>query len=117
MVVRFPSVAAAGWPGSMMSSRSRGCSMGKINMQKVLIGGLGAGLGLNVIDFVMFGVVLKAQMAAAMQALGKPAMSNAQIPWFVFLDFVGGIAMGGVYAAMRPSFGGGQGTAGPDGRS
>ena len=85
--------------------------MGKINMQKVHIGGLVAGLVLNVIDFVMFGVVLKTQMAAAMQAIGKPAMTNAQIPWFVFLDFVGGIGMVWLYAAMRPRFGAGPGTA------
>jgi hypothetical protein len=85
--------------------------MGKINIQKVLIGGLVAGVVLNVIDFVMFGVVLKTQMAAAMQALGKPAMSNAQVPWFVFLDFVGGVAIVWLYAAMRPRFGAGPGTA------
>jgi hypothetical protein len=85
--------------------------MGKINMQKVLIGGLIAGLVLNVIDTVLYGVVLKAQMAAAMQALGKPAMSNAQIPWFVFLDFVAGVFLVWLYAAIRPRFGAGPGTA------
>ncbi|HEV2670315.1 MAG TPA: hypothetical protein VGU74_04440 [Gemmatimonadales bacterium] len=85
--------------------------MGKINMQKVLIGGLIAGVVLNVIDFVVFGVVLKAQMAAAMQALGKPPMTNAQVPWFVFLDFVAGIGLVWLYAAMRPRYGAGPGTA------
>jgi hypothetical protein len=62
--------------------------MGKINMQKVLVGGLIAGVFLNIVDYVQFGVVLKDQMAAAMQAIGKPAMTNAQIPYFVVLDFV-----------------------------
>ncbi len=52
--------------------------MGKIDMQKVIIGGLIAGVVLNVVDFVMFGVVLKDDMAAAMAALNKPAMTNAQ---------------------------------------
>jgi hypothetical protein len=85
--------------------------MGKINLQKVVIGGLTAGLVLNVVDFVLFGVVLKTQMAAAMQALGKPPMTNAQIPWFVFLDFVAGVGMVWLYAAMRPRFGAGPGTA------
>ncbi len=85
--------------------------MGKINMQKVLIGGLIAGVVLNVVDFVVFGMVFKAQMAAAMQALGKPAMTNAQIPWFVFLDFVAGIVLVWLYAAIRPRFGAGPGTA------
>jgi hypothetical protein len=85
--------------------------VGKINMQKVLIGGLIAGVVLNVIDFVLFGVVLKAQMAAAMQALGKPPMADSVIPWFVFLDFVAGFALVWLYAAMRPRFGAGPGTA------
>lgn len=40
-------------------------------MQRVIIGGLVAGVVLNVVDFVLFGVVLKDDMAAAMQALGK----------------------------------------------
>ena len=85
--------------------------MGKINMQKVIVGGLIAGVVLNVVDTVLFGVVLKDDMAAAMAALNKPAMSNAQIPWFVFLDFVYGVFLVWTYAAMRPRFGAGPGTA------
>src|SRR6266550_2338511 len=95
----------------MLSSRSRGCSMGKINMQKVLIGGLIAGVVLNVVDSVLFGVVLKDQMAAAMTAINRPAMTNAQIPWFVFLDFVAGVFLVWLSAAIRPRFGAGPGTA------
>jgi hypothetical protein len=85
--------------------------MGKINMQKVLIGGLIAGVFLNIVDYVQFGVVLKDQMAAAMQAIGKPAMSNAQIPYFVVLDFVAGVFLVWLYAAIRPRFGAGPATA------
>jgi len=85
--------------------------MGKINMQKVLIGGLIAGVVLNVIDSVLFGVLLKDQMAAAMTSINRPAMTNAQIPWFVFLDFVGGIYLVWLYAAIRPRYGAGPATA------
>lgn len=85
--------------------------MGKINMQKVLVGGFIAGVVLNVVDYVLYGVVLKDQMAAAMTALGKPPMSNAQIPWFVVLDLVAGIFLVWMYAAVRPRFGPGPGTA------
>jgi len=85
--------------------------MGKINMMKVVVGGLIAGVVLNLVDFVMFGMVFKAQMAAAMQALGKPPMSNSQIPWFVLLDFVAGIGLVWLYAAVRPRYGAGPGTA------
>jgi len=85
--------------------------MGKINMQKVLIGGLIAGVFLNIVDYVQFGVVLKDQMAAAMQAINKPAMTNAQIPYFVVLDFVAGVFLVWLYAAIRPRFGAGPMTA------
>ena len=85
--------------------------MGKINMQKVIIGGLIAGVVLNVVDFVQFGVVLKDDMAAALAAMNRPPMTNAQIPWFVFLDFVLGVFLIWLYAAMRPRFGAGPGTA------
>lgn len=85
--------------------------MGKINMSKVVIGGLVAGVVLNVIDYVTFGVVLKDQMAAAMQALGKPPIPDSQIPFFVVLDFLAGIGLVWLYAAMRPRFGAGPGTA------
>jgi hypothetical protein len=85
--------------------------MGKINMQKVLVGGLIAGVVLNAIDFVLYGIVLKDQMAAAMTALGKPPITSAQMPWFVVLDFVAGIFLVWMYAAVRPRFGPGPGTA------
>jgi len=85
--------------------------MGKINMQKVIVGGLVAGVVLNVVDFLLFGVVLKADMAAAMQALGKPPIADSVIPWFVFLDFVAGIFLVWLYAAIRPRFGPGPATA------
>jgi hypothetical protein len=85
--------------------------MGQINMRKVIVGGLVAGVLLNVVDTVLFGIVLKDQMAAAMAAANKPPMSNAQIPWFVFLDFVCGVFLVWLYAAIRPRFGAGPGTA------
>ena len=85
--------------------------MGKINLQKVIIGGLVAGVVLNLVDYVLYGVVLKDQMAAAMTALGKQPMTNAQMPWFVVLDFVAGIFLVWMYAAVRPRFGPGPGTA------
>ena len=85
--------------------------MGKINMQKVLVGGLVAGVVLNVVDFLLYGMMLKTQMAAAMQALGKPPVADSMIPWFVLLDFVAGVFLVWLYAAIRPRFGPGPGTA------
>ena len=51
---------------------------------------------------------MKNDMAAAMQALGKqPQAINALDPWFIFLDFIYGIGLLWVYAAIRPRFGAG----------
>ena len=85
--------------------------MGKINLKGVIIGGLVAGVVLNVVDFVLFGVILKDQMAAMMQAMGKPPMATNTMIWYTFLDFLFGIYLVWVYAAIRPRFGAGPGTA------
>src|SRR5262245_56771731 len=86
--------------------------MGKINLQKVIVGGLIAGVVLNVIDFLVFGMAMKDQMAAAMTALGKSAvMTSSQMVWLVVLDFVIGIFLVWLYAAVRPRYGAGPGTA------
>ncbi len=84
--------------------------MGKINLQRVVLGGLLAGVVLNLVDFLVYGVVLKDDLAAAMQALGKGPMDNL-IPLFVVLDFLYGIALVYLYAAIRPRFGPGPRTA------
>ena len=86
--------------------------MGKINWGRVVLGGLLAGVVLNVVDFVFFGVMMKQDIAAAMQALGKqPGAMDNLVPLFVVLDFVTGIGVLWVYAAIRPRFGAGAKTA------
>ena len=85
--------------------------MGKINLQRVILGGLVAGVVLNVFDFVLYGVVFKDDYNAALQALGKPAMADSMVMWFVALDFLFGIFLVWLYAAIRPRFGAGPGTA------
>lgn len=86
--------------------------MGKINWGGVVLGGLLAGVVLNIIDFLTWGVWLKADMAAVMQAMGKPAGAmDSAIPLWIALDFVFGIGVLWVYAAIRPRFGAGPKTA------
>jgi hypothetical protein len=85
--------------------------MGKINVQRVVVGGLLAGLVLNVVDFLLYGVILADDLNAAMQALGKPPMPASTIAVFVVLDFLYGIALVWGYAAIRPRFGAGPRTA------
>lgn len=85
--------------------------MGRINLKGVIIGGLVAGVVLNIIDFLLFGVVLANDMAAWLQATGKPAMGTSVMMLFVVLDFLYGIFLVWIYAAIRPRFGAGPATA------
>src|SRR5438445_13857854 len=80
--------------------------MGKINWGKVVVGGLLAGVVLNVVDWLAYGVWLKPDLAAAMQALGKnPAAMDSGVVVWVLLDFVYGIGLVWGYAAIRPRVG------------
>ena len=85
--------------------------MGKINWSRVVLGGLLAGLVLNVFDFLVNGVWLMADWEAAMRALGKDPISNAMIGLYVLWDFALGIFVIWLYAAVRPRYGAGPGTA------
>ncbi len=89
--------------------------MVRINIQKVLVGGMIAGVVLSVIDVFLYGGVLKAPMEVAWHAAGRPAMSDAlrsiEVPASIFLDFVAGVFLVWLYAAIRPRFGAGPGTA------
>jgi len=85
--------------------------MGKINWTRVVLGGLLAGVVLNVIDWVVYGKVLAADFNAALQALGKGPMTGSMIIWFVIFDFLFGIFLIWLYAAIRPRFGAGPRTA------
>ena len=86
-----------------------------INTQKVLIGGIAAGVVMNIIDFVTNTYILSAQMKAATDAF-KPGLSDqmmkgSAIASYIIMDFVLGIALVWTYAAIRPRFGPGIKTA------
>ncbi len=84
--------------------------MGKINWARVLLGGLLAGLVVNVFEYVTNGVVLAADWAAASSALGHP-MPPSAVPVFIVWGFLVGIAAIWLYAVARPRFGPGAKTA------
>jgi hypothetical protein len=66
---------------------------------------------LTVIDIAMYGAILKAPMEQAMKVLPKPRIVEWQVPWYISLDVVAGIALVWLYAALRPRFGAGLATA------
>jgi hypothetical protein len=86
---------------------SREEAMGAINYGRVILGGLAAGLVLNVVDFVVQGIVLQPQWDEVMRSLGRPPMTGSQIGVFVVMDFLYGVALAYLYAAVRPRMGAG----------
>ena len=85
--------------------------MGGINLGRVVVGGLLAGLVINASEYVLNEVVLGEQIATAMQRLNLPPIGGGAIGVFVALGFALGIATIWVYAAIRPRFGAGVRTA------
>jgi hypothetical protein len=86
--------------------------MGKINLGRVLLGGLLAGVVINLVEGVMNGVVFEKQWAEVMTGLGKAATpSVTQIVAFNILGFAIGLLTVWLYAAIRPRFGAGPKTA------
>jgi len=85
--------------------------MGRINMGRVIVGGLLAGLLINCSEFVLNTYVIGKDMEAAFKAMSLPPMDAGQIPFFVVFGFLLGITTVWLYAAIRPRFGPGVPTA------
>ena len=86
--------------------------MAHTNRGRVILGGLLAGLVINIVEFITNGVVLREAWGQAMQALGKPAqLSVVAIVIFNIWGFLLGIAAVWLYAAIRPRYGAGPKTA------
>ena len=86
--------------------------MGKINHSRVILGGVLAGVIVNLSEYLLNEVVMRAQFEEAMKALGKamPQGGRVMTVWILW-GFALGIASVWLYAAMRPRFGAGAGTA------
>lgn len=86
-----------------------------INASKVVIGGLAAGIVMNVGGFVGQGLLLgrrmEAEMLAAAPSLQGRGMSAGVMTARVISSFVVGLLLVWLYAAMRPRFGPGMKTA------
>jgi hypothetical protein len=86
--------------------------MGKINLGRVLLGGIVAGIVSDVLGFLVDGWLLAPRWADGMKMLGKPSVfTTHQIIAFNLLGLLGGIALIWIYAAIRPRFGAGAKTA------
>jgi hypothetical protein len=86
--------------------------MGQINWRRVLLGGLLGGFVINVFEFVVNGVLLQKNWAAAMRDLGRPEqLTGGRIFVFLAWGFLVGISAIWLYAEIRPHYGAGPKTA------
>jgi hypothetical protein len=82
--------------------------MAKMNLGRVLLGGIAAGIVIDIWEGVMRGVLLQERAADAMAALGRMAtVSTKQIVALDVWGLVVGIFTVLLYAAIRPRFGAG----------
>lgn len=86
--------------------------MRPINFGRVILGGLLAGLIINISEFILNGVVLKKDFEDVMKSLNRPMEMTGQqgAVWIIF-GFAVGIAAIWLYAAIRPRYGPGVATA------
>ena len=86
-------------------------TMGGINLGRVILGGLLAGLVINIGETILNVVVLAQAMEDVLKARNLPVVGGPAIGGFVFFAFILGIATVWLYAAIRPRFGAGARTA------
>jgi len=82
-----------------------------INFGRVILGGIVAGILINISEFILNTKVLKDDWDAALKAMGKSMAGDSSILVWILFGFALGIAAVWLYAAIRPRYGAGAGTA------
>lgn len=86
--------------------------MGKTNWRRLLIGGLVAGVVMNLLSFAEWTLLIRPLLSDALQAVGRPLQESATMGVvMVVMFFLVGILAIWLYAAIRPRFGPGAKTA------
>jgi hypothetical protein len=83
--------------------------MKPVNWGRVILGGIAAGVVINLSEWVLNEVVMKKENEEAMKALGKSGTGSIAV-WILW-GFLLGIVAVWIYAAIRTRFGPGPGTA------
>ena len=81
--------------------------MNPINWGRVIVGGLAAGVVLNLGEWLLHEVVLRERMEEAASSMGMELPTGSDIAIFVAMTFVLGILLVWLYAAIRPRYGAG----------
>ena len=86
---------------------AKGGAVQRINISRVILGGIVAGIVGDVLGSIVDGVLLAPQWAEGLKALGRPDFSVTQIVGFNILGLAYGIFAVWLYAAIRPRYGAG----------
>ncbi len=85
--------------------------MGKINVGRLILGGIVAGIVGDLLDYPVDGMWLAKMWSGQMSLLGKTEFSTSQILWFNLFGIITGLVAIWIYAGIRPRFGPGVKTA------
>ena len=85
--------------------------MNNINFGRVILGGLVAGLVLNIGEFLLNEVIFVKQMEEMFQRINVPRPGGAFIATAIGMTFLLGVVIVWLYAMIRPRFGPGPKTA------
>ena len=85
--------------------------MGRINLGRVILGGIVAGIIINAFEYVLNGVLLADQWSDMMKTINRPELGTGEVGGFMALGMVQGLVAVWTYAAIRPRFGEGPMTA------
>jgi drug/metabolite transporter (DMT)-like permease len=92
--------------------KAKELAMGKINWGRLLIGGLVAGVVMNILSYASWTLLVRTTLTEALQAVGRPLQESATMSVvMIVMGFLVGIIAIWLYAAIRPRFGPGPGTA------
>jgi hypothetical protein len=85
--------------------------MGKINVARLILGGIVAGIAANLLGFWVDGVMLANMWNGQLATWGRAPYSSSQIAWFLVFGLINGLVTIWIYAGIRPRFGPGVKTA------
>lgn len=85
--------------------------MGKINLGRVILGGIIGGIIIDIVEYVLNAVILADRWNVISAAHNLPPFTVSAIVGFNIIGLVTGIAAVWTYAAIRPRFGEGPATA------
>lgn len=85
--------------------------MGRINMGRVIVGAIGAGVVINVVEAIVNMFITAHSMEELLASMNIEPLGGAAMGGFVVLAFALGFLIVWTYAAIRPRYGPGRATA------